>query len=135
MSRRLHNFRDDRLLDLTLQNEVIPAVNQVETHPFCQQIESAKLMKEYNVQIESWAPFAEGKSATPAQISLAWVLAQKPWIVPVPGTRKLERLEENLDAVDVKLTQEELNHLNDPLLNIEVSGDRYSAEYANRVGK
>jgi aryl-alcohol dehydrogenase-like predicted oxidoreductase len=80
---------------------------------------------------------AERKNATPAQIALAWVLAQKPWIVPIPGTRKLERLEENLGAVDVELTPEELSELNDALSKIEISGDRYPAgsEYANRTGK
>jgi aryl-alcohol dehydrogenase-like predicted oxidoreductase len=75
------------------------------------------------------------KDATPAQIALAWVLAQKPWIVPIPGTRKLERLEENLGAADIELSREELNDLNDALSKIEVLGDRYPAEYANRVGK
>lgn len=78
---------------------------------------------------------AVGKDATPAQIALAWVIAQKPWIVPIPGTRKLERLEENLGAVEVELTPEERDDLNDTLSKIEISGERYPAEYANRVGK
>ena len=78
---------------------------------------------------------AEGKGAKPAQIALAWVLAQKPWIVPIPGTRKLERLEENLGAAEVELTPKELIDLNEALSKIEVSGDRYPAEFANRVGK
>ncbi|MGA5692804.1 aldo/keto reductase [Cytobacillus pseudoceanisediminis] len=78
---------------------------------------------------------AAGKNATPAQIALAWVLAKKPWIVPIPGTRKLERLEENLGAAQVELTPEELSDLNDVLSKIEISGERYPAEYANRVGK
>lgn len=78
---------------------------------------------------------AEEKGAKPAQIALAWVLAQKPWIVPIPGTRKLERLEENLGAAEVELTPKELIDLNDALSKIEISGERYPAEYANRVGK
>ncbi|MEH7012297.1 aldo/keto reductase [Neobacillus niacini] len=78
---------------------------------------------------------AAGKDATPAQIALAWVLAQKPWIVPIPGTTKLERLEENLNAVEVDLTPKEFSDLNDALSRIEISGERYPAEYANRVGK
>ncbi|RAS74617.1 aldo/keto reductase [Priestia endophytica] len=78
---------------------------------------------------------AAEKDTTPAQIALAWVLHQKPWIVPIPGTRKLERLEENIDAVDVGLTTKELNDLNDSLAKIEILGERYPAEYANRVGK
>jgi aryl-alcohol dehydrogenase-like predicted oxidoreductase len=75
------------------------------------------------------------KDATPAQIALAWVLAQKPWVVPIPGTRKLNRLEENLEAVDIELRPEEIIDLNAALSKIEISGDRYPAEYANRVGK
>jgi aryl-alcohol dehydrogenase-like predicted oxidoreductase len=75
------------------------------------------------------------KDATPAQIALAWALAQKPWIVPIPGTRKLNRLEENLEAADIELRPEEIFDLNDALSKIEISGDRYPAEYANRVGK
>jgi aryl-alcohol dehydrogenase-like predicted oxidoreductase len=78
---------------------------------------------------------AAEKDTTPAQIALSWVLHQKPWIVPIPGTRKLERLEENIGAVDVELTTKELNNLNDALAKIEISGERYPAEYANRVGK
>jgi aryl-alcohol dehydrogenase-like predicted oxidoreductase len=78
---------------------------------------------------------AVGKDASPSQIALAWVLAQKPWIVPIPGTRKLERLEENLGAAEVKLTADELDDLNDALSKIEISGERYPTEYANRVGK
>jgi aryl-alcohol dehydrogenase-like predicted oxidoreductase len=87
------------------------------------------------ILVELIKKIAVGKDATPAQISLAWVLAQKPWIVPIPGTRKLERLEENLGAAEVELTLEELRDLNEALSKIEISGDRYPAEYANRVGK
>jgi aryl-alcohol dehydrogenase-like predicted oxidoreductase len=68
---------------------------------------------------------AAGKNATLPQIALAWVLAQKPWIVPIPGTRKLERLEENLGALDVVLTSKELRDLNNALSEIKVSGDRF----------
>jgi len=87
------------------------------------------------VLIELINKIAVGKNATPAQISLAWVLAQKSWIVPIPGTRKLERLEENLGAVDVELTTQELSDLKEALSKIEISGDRYPSEYANKVGK
>lgn len=78
---------------------------------------------------------ASDKQATPAQIALAWVLAQKPWIVPIPGTRKMERLTDNLGAADIILTAEELVDLNDALSRIEIAGDRYPVEYAKRVGK
>ena len=56
------NFQPDRLMDLMIHNEVVPAVNQIETHPFCQQIETQKFLQENNVQIESWGPFAEGRN-------------------------------------------------------------------------
>ncbi|PZV39450.1 aldo/keto reductase [Mesorhizobium kowhaii] len=67
---------------------------------------------------------AQRKGATPAQIALAWLLAQKPWIVPIPGTTKLHRLEENLGAVDVALTSQDLHELAEALAKIEVQGDR-----------
>lgn len=92
-------------------------------------------MEANQVLVELIKNIAAGKDATPAQIALAWVLAQKPWIVPIPGTRKLGRLEENLGAAQVELTPEELSDLNDALSRIEISGDRYPAEYAKRVGK
>ena len=69
---------------------------------------------------------AAKKHATPAQIALAWVLAQKPWIVPIPGTRKLERLDENLDAVNVQLTSEDLQEIASAVSTITVQGARYS---------
>lgn len=87
------------------------------------------------VLVELVREIAAGKNATPAQIALAWVLAQKPWIVPIPGTTKMHRLEENLGAVDIKLTAGELRNLNDALSKIEISGDRYPAELAKRTGR
>ncbi|NHN32864.1 aldo/keto reductase [Paenibacillus agricola] len=89
------------------------------------------------VLVELIKKVAAEKNATPAQIALAWVLVQKPWMVPIPGTRKLGRLEENLGAVGVELTHEELSDLNDALSKIEISGNRYPAgsEYAKRAGK
>ena len=56
------NFHPDRIMDLMLHNQVVPAVNQVETHPFCQQVETQKFLQENKVQIESWGPFAEGRN-------------------------------------------------------------------------
>jgi aryl-alcohol dehydrogenase-like predicted oxidoreductase len=73
---------------------------------------------------------AQRKRATLAQIALAWVLAQKPWIVPIPGTRKLERLDENLGAADVRLTPAELGEITKIADDIEVQGARYPAETA-----
>ena len=74
------------------------------------------------------------KNATPAQIALAWLLAQKPWIVPIPGTRKLERLDENLGSVDIELTPDELADINSRLSEIPISGDRYTEENEKRTG-
>lgn len=80
---------------------------------------------------------AVAKSATPAQIALAWVLSQQPWIVPIPGTRNRKRLEENLGAAAVRLSEQELAALNEALNKVKVSGDRYPAgsDAAKRVGK
>jgi len=69
--------------------------------------------------------FAEQKQATPAQIALAWVLAQKPWIVPIPGTTKLHRLEENIGAVDIELTANDLRELDSLTAQVKVQGARY----------
>ena len=82
--------------------------------------------------VDLLASVAERKGATPAQIALAWLLAQKPWIVPIPGTRKLHRLEENLGAADVELSADELTEIEDAASKIEVQGGRYS-EAAERM--
>ena len=78
---------------------------------------------------------AEDKDATPAQIALAWVLARKPWIVPIPGTRNPQRLLENLGAADIELTADELGRMDRALANIEISGDRYPAHLAKQTGQ
>ena len=73
-------------------------------------------------------------NATPAQISLAWLLAQKPWIVPIPGTTKRSRLEENIGAADVELSRDDLNRINEALAKIKVEGERYPEELEKRTG-
>lgn len=70
--------------------------------------------------------FPAAKNATPAQVALAWVLAQKPWIVPIPGTTKIDRLEENLGAVHVELTPDDIAAIAEKLEAIEIVGERYS---------
>lgn len=77
---------------------------------------------------------AEQKNATPAQIALAWLLAQKPWIVPIPGTRKLHRLEENIGAVDVELSADDLREIDNAAAQITIEGARYSEENERRTG-
>ena len=79
--------------------------------------------------------FAQQKKATPAQIALAWLLAQKPWIVPIPGTTKLHRLEENIGAVNVELSPEELRELETAASKIAVQGARYPEELQKMVGR
>ncbi len=111
------NFQPDRLVDLILHNEVVPAVNQVETHPFCQQTESNRTMKEYGVQIESWGPFAEGKNnmfqnealvsigkkygKTAAQVILRWLTQRD--VVVIPKSVHKERIIENFNIFDFEL--------------------------------
>lgn len=85
--------------------------------------------------IDLLAAIAARKGATPAQIALAWLLAQKPWIVPIPGTRQIGRLDENLGAAGVVLSAEDLREIESALAAIEVVGDRYPAELQKMVGR
>ena len=78
---------------------------------------------------------AEQKGATPAQVALAWLLAQKPWIVPIPGTTKLHRLEENLGAAELELTPDDLREVEGAASRIAIQGDRYPEELERRTGK
>ncbi len=84
--------------------------------------------------IDLLAGIASEKKATPAQIALAWLLARKPWIVPIPGTTKLSRLEENIQAAGVELTSSELRKIEDALSKINVQGARYTEELERRTG-
>ncbi|HEV3512978.1 MAG TPA: aldo/keto reductase [Candidatus Sulfotelmatobacter sp.] len=79
--------------------------------------------------------FAQQKKATPAQIALAWLLAQKPWIVPIPGTTKLHRLEENIGAANIQLSSEDLRELDNTTKKIPVQGARYPEELQKLVGR
>jgi len=78
---------------------------------------------------------AARKKATPAQIALGWLLAQKPWIVPIPGTTKLHRLEENIGAVSVELSSEDLREIKNAVSKITVQGERYPAHLQKLVGR
>jgi aryl-alcohol dehydrogenase-like predicted oxidoreductase len=88
---------------------------------------SPEARKANRALVDLIAAFAAKKSATSAQIALAWLFAQKPWIVPIPGTTKLDRLEENIGAVSVQLTPEDLRELDAATAKIPVQGDRYPA--------
>lgn len=116
------NFQPDRLVDLILHNEVVPAVNQVETHPFCQQAEAAAVMASEGVQIESWAPFAEGRNnlfgngtlvslaakyrKSVAQVVLRWLIQRG--VVVIPKSVRPERMAENIDVFDFHLAPEDM---------------------------
>lgn len=78
---------------------------------------------------------AEGKGVTPAQIALSWLLAQKPWIVPIPGTTKLHRLEENLGGAEVELTADDVTRIEQALATVQVQGDRYAASHQQFVNR
>jgi aryl-alcohol dehydrogenase-like predicted oxidoreductase len=96
---------------------------------------SPEARKANQVLVDLLRSIAAVKQATPAQIALGWLLAQKPWIVPIPGTTKLHRLKENVAAAAVELTEEDLRRIQDALAQIKVQGDRYPAHLAARAGR
>ena len=116
------NFQPDRLIDLIIHNEIIPAIDQIETHPFHQQIETQKFLKENNVQIESWGPFAEGKNnlfhnellasigkkynKTIAQVIIRWLTQRG--VIAIPKSVRKERMEENFNSLDFVLGSEDM---------------------------
>jgi aryl-alcohol dehydrogenase-like predicted oxidoreductase len=96
---------------------------------------SPEALKANQALVDLLRQVAERKNATPAQIALAWLLAQKPWIVPIPGTTKLTRLEENIAAADVELTPADLREMNDAAEKIQVRGDRYPEALEKMTGR
>ena len=116
------NFHPDRLIDLIIHNEIVPAINQVETHPFHQQIETQKFLQENNMQIESWGPFAEGKNnifhnelllsigrkynKSIAQVVLRWLIQRG--VVAIPKSVRKERMAENFNIFDFALSAEDM---------------------------
>ena len=96
---------------------------------------SPKNLKANMAFVDLVAAMAKRKNVTPAQIALAWILAQKPWIVPIPGTTKLHRLTENLAAADVELTHAELIEINTASSQIAVQGERYSGGSAKLINR
>jgi 2,5-diketo-D-gluconate reductase A len=119
------NFHPDRLADLVDHNEVTPAVNQIETHPFHQRVVDHDLMRELGVQIESWGPFAEGKNdlftnpvlstigeaydKSVAQVVLRWLIQRG--VVAIPKSVRLERMAQNFDVFDFELTDDQMNQI------------------------
>jgi 2,5-diketo-D-gluconate reductase A len=116
------NFHPDRVMDLIVHNQVVPAVNQIETHPFNQQIEAQAFLQENGVQIESWGPFAEGRNnifanellgsiaakhqKTVAQVILRWLTQRG--VVAIPKSVRPERIAENFNVFDVELNPDEM---------------------------
>ncbi len=96
---------------------------------------SAEARKANQALVDALGKIAEEKKATKAQIALAWLLAQKPWIVPIPGTTKLHRLEENLGGASVALTADDLKAIHDAVSAIDVQGDRYPASYQTLINR
>ena len=86
---------------------------------------TSEAMKANQALIDLLGKVAARKQATPAQIALAWLLAQKPWIIPIPGTRKLERLDENLRSTDIELTPEDLAEINQTAASVQVQSGKY----------
>jgi len=96
---------------------------------------TAEAMKANRVVIDLLARIGEQKGATPAQIALAWLFAQKPWIVPIPGSRRLERLDENLGALAIELTSDDLREIGSAISKITVLGDRYPKDLSKQTGR
>lgn len=119
------NFMPDRLMDLIVHNKIVPAINQIETHPFYQQTESGAFLKEQGVQHQSWAPFAEGRNnlfsnevltsiaekhnKSVAQIVLRWLVQQE--VVVIPKSIHKERIVENFDIFDFTLSADDMEHI------------------------
>lgn len=119
----ISNFHPDRVMDLIVHNKVIPAVNQIETHPFQQQIGTQQFLQENKVQIESWGPFAEGKNnlfqnelllsvgskyeKTVAQTVLRWLTQRG--VIAIPKSVRKERIQENFNIFDFRLSEEDMN--------------------------
>jgi aryl-alcohol dehydrogenase-like predicted oxidoreductase len=92
-------------------------------------------LKANQALVELLSTIAEEKNATPAQIALAWLLAQKPWIVPIPGTTKLARLEENIGSMSIELTSDDLNKINNAAAKIKIEGSRYPEKLEELTGR
>jgi 2,5-diketo-D-gluconate reductase A len=121
------NFHPDRVMDLIAHNDVVPAINQIETHPFYQRIDDAEFLEEYDIQHESWGPFAEGQNnlfehdvlvsigdqydKTAAQVALRWLIQRE--IVAIPKSVHEERITENFDVFDFELSGEDMDAISE----------------------
>lgn len=142
------NFQPDRTMDLIVHNQVVPAVNQVECHPFNQQIENQKFLQDNQVQIESWGPFAEGKhnifqnevlrsiadkhGKTVAQIILRWLTQRG--VVAIPKSVRSERIIENFNVFDVELDTEDMEAIATLNTNTSSFFDHRDPNVVKRLG-
>ncbi|MGN7938232.1 aldo/keto reductase [Virgibacillus sp. 6R] len=142
------NFHPDRLIDLIVHNEIVPAVNQVETHPFYQQIESSAFMKEQGVLHESWAPFAEGRNnmfgnevltaiaekynKSVAQVVLRWLIQRE--VVVIPKSVRKERIVENFDIFDFELSPDDIEQIASLDTGESLFGSYHDPEIAKAMG-
>jgi diketogulonate reductase-like aldo/keto reductase len=142
------NFQPDRIMDIIAFNEVVPAVNQIETHPFNQQIDTQKFLEDTKVQIESWGPFAEGRNnlfqnelllsisakynKSVAQVVLRWLIQRG--VVAIPKSVRKERIQENFNVFDFELTLADMASI--ATLDMKVSSffDHHDPEIIKWIG-
>jgi len=121
----ISNFQPDRLMDLMVNNKIKPAINQIETHPFHQQIETQKFLSDNGIQIESWGPFAEGKNGlftnpvlseigkkyqkSVAQVTLRWLIQRD--VIVIPKSVSEDRIKQNFDVFDFELTSQDIEQI------------------------
>jgi 2,5-diketo-D-gluconate reductase A len=143
------NFQPDRLIDLIIHNEIVPAVNQIETHPFHQQIETQEFLRANNVQIESWGPFAEGKNnlfhnellssigkkynKTIAQVVIRWLTQRG--VVAIPKSVRKERMEENFNIFDFELSNDDMEAIKTLDTNASLFFDHRDPAMVKWLGK
>lgn len=144
----LSNFEDDRLIDLIAHNEVVPAINQVETNPFMQEIKQQQFMIDKGVQIESWGPFAEGKNGVftnellvkiaekynkgVGQVILRWLIQRG--IVAIPKSVHEERIAQNIDVFDFELTSDDMKQIATMDQNVSQFFDHRDPVQVERLG-
>jgi 2,5-diketo-D-gluconate reductase A len=142
------NFYPDRLVDLIAHNEITPAVNQVETHPFFQRADYQELMSGRGVQIESWGPLAEGRNGlftnptlsgigeahgkSVAQVVLRWLVQRG--VVVIPKSVRPERMAENLDVFDFALTDEQMSRIATLDTGVSAFFDHRDPQWVTRIG-
>lgn len=143
------NFHPDRLIDLIVHNEVVPTVNQIETHPFYQRTEDAEFLSRHEIQHESWGPFAEGRnnlfendvlgsigeqySKSAAQVVLRWLIQRG--IVAIPKSVHEERIVENFDIFDFELSNEDMNTISELNESESLFPDHRDPEFVKQLSE